>query len=277
MCLVCPYRSSYEPLVEEKEEIVVLGHGSFGTVELCKWGSFVCARKTMLKADPSAQRDFVNESRLLSNISHPNITRVFWTEFETTTLKSIYMEYGGMSVIDYMNGTYTHAIAFDDLRGQIIDDLVNAVTYLHSVCIYHCDIKLDNMVLDVHGTTKLIDFGLAIQCKGPDVELFGARGSGSYCAPEVFTGSYYGIHADAWSVGVVAFGLYMKFFPFIRANNSDWRFKKIFEFQESNEGHTGTFAKIASFYPDRMSVVPERFEGLLAIDPKKRAKVADVA
>ena len=40
---------------------------------------------------------------------------------------------------------------------------MSALNYLHSKCIAHRDIKLENVMLDTKGNVKLIDFGFSTQ------------------------------------------------------------------------------------------------------------------
>ena len=44
---------------------------------------------------------------------------------------------------------------------KIFAQLISALNYLHSKCIAHRDIKLENVMLDFKGDVKLIDFGFS--------------------------------------------------------------------------------------------------------------------
>ena len=58
---------------------------------------------------------------------------------------------------------------------------VNAVEFLHMMNIVHRDIKVENVVVDAHGTLKLCDFGMAGM---HGQHAFGA-GTKPYMAPEI--------------------------------------------------------------------------------------------
>jgi serine/threonine protein kinase len=102
---------------------------------------------------------------------------------------------------------------------------VQALEYIHTHSVVHCDIKPDNLLLDVGGRVQLCDFGSAIdvRCSESHVMNPGGAGSGTaesrrtttvprgtseYASPELLRGldcvSY---ETDLWSLGCVMFAL----------------------------------------------------------------------
>lgn len=59
-----------------------------------------------------------------------------------------------------------------------------ALYQCHKQSVYHCDVSLENILLDAQDDCKLVDFGLALS---PDRIGKGARGKKPYMAPEVGT------------------------------------------------------------------------------------------
>lgn len=115
---------------------------------------------------------------------------------------------------------FTHVVeegALSDADAKpFVRQLLSAVAHVHACGIVHCDIKLENMLLDQNGHLKLCDFGLAtvapVGCR-----LRSSRcGTSNYAAPEsIFAIEYDGRAADMWSVGVSVFCMTRGRFPFL--------------------------------------------------------------
>jgi serine/threonine protein kinase len=92
--------------------------------------------------------------------------------------------------------------------------LASAVTYLHSLSIAHCDLKLENILIDNNiKTAKIIDFGLAIEKRTfvDDVCL----GTPSYMSPQLLSkDSFNPFKADVWALGVMYYKIVFGFLPF---------------------------------------------------------------
>jgi hypothetical protein len=90
----------------------------------------------------------------------------------------------------------------------LLAQLFAAVRWLHDLGIAHRDISLENVLLD-NGRIKLIDFGMATFHR----YTASVRGKLSYQAPEMHKGEYDSFLADAFAVGVVAFGMACQDYP----------------------------------------------------------------
>jgi len=93
--------------------------------------------------------------------------------------------------------------------------LFTTLDYLHnSQNIIHCDVKLDNILIDKNKLNlKLTDFGYASKFR-PGISLNKNLGSVSYMCPEMLNKQPYDQRADVWSATIVVYGLMTGFFPF---------------------------------------------------------------
>lgn len=89
---------------------------------------------------------------------------------------------------------------------MIFKQIVETVSYLARVGIYHRDIKDENLVIDRDYKVKLIDFGSAVWERDPAQpgrykEFFGTT---AYASPEIITGrTYLASEAEVWSLGIL--------------------------------------------------------------------------
>ena len=92
--------------------------------------------------------------------------------------------------------------------------LSSAVAYLHSKNIAHCDLKLENVLIDKDiKITKIIDFGLAIENRNivDDVCL----GTPSYMSPQLLNKDKFNPYkSDVWALGVMFYKMVFGFLPF---------------------------------------------------------------
>ncbi|CAM9462665.1 unnamed protein product [Ectocarpus sp. 12 AP-2014] len=85
---------------------------------------------------------------------------------------------------------------------KITRQCLEALSYINSLGLVHCDVKPENILLSHYGRAevKLIDFGSS--CFVTD-RLTTYTQSRSYRAPEVIVGLPYGAKVDVWSLGAV--------------------------------------------------------------------------
>lgn len=90
-----------------------------------------------------------------------------------------------------------------------MQQLMEAVQYLHKNCVIHRDLKLGNLFLDRNLGIKVGDFGLATKLEHADEKRKTICGTPNYIAPEVIQGDKasrgHSFEVDIWSMGVILF------------------------------------------------------------------------
>lgn len=98
-----------------------------------------------------------------------------------------------------------------DLRQTraLAEQIIDGLRALHRLEMFHQDLKPDNILIDHHGTVKLIDFG-STRAAGRDeiasrIDRTTPRGTLDYAAPECLRGEPCGPASDLYSVGVILY------------------------------------------------------------------------
>lgn len=107
----------------------------------------------------AAKKKFLEEARILHDLSHPNIVPVNEV-FEQNGTAYYVMEYlGNTSLLQYVHDN--GGCLSEENTIKIIKTVCDAVNHLHSNGILHLDIKPDNIMM-FNGKPFLIDFGQAM-------------------------------------------------------------------------------------------------------------------
>ncbi|MFZ1396572.1 MAG: BREX system ATP-binding domain-containing protein, partial [Candidatus Promineifilaceae bacterium] len=93
---------------------------------------------------------------------------------------------------------------------ELIQQLLQALAYLHRRGVLHRDLKPDN-VLVAEGSVRLLDFGLSAS----DTMSSESIGTPLYLAPELFEDASHSTAADLYAVGVILYQLFTGVHPFV--------------------------------------------------------------
>ena len=103
----------------------------------------------------------------------------------------------------------------DQLR-VVLHEVCRGVEYLHANSVWHCDLKLENVMMSDNSESsvpKLVDFGLA-KMIGPNEKADEPFGTLGYVAPEVLRKEPYSFSCDLWSFGCIIYALLSGSLPF---------------------------------------------------------------
>ena len=201
--------SRYEILSE-------LGRGGMGVVHKAldkKLGRHVALKilPWQLRGDETAMRYFKREARAIAALKHPNIVALY----------------------DYGEGFGSLYLAMEYLEGPNLQKLIRketervqknwrswfvqaarGIAAAHAKGILHRDLKPANLILDEHGTLRILDFGLAL----PQADAGGTSkliGSPAFFPPEVLRGEMPSPASDVYSLGAAFYTLATGRWPYV--------------------------------------------------------------
>lgn len=187
----------------------ILGHGSSGKVYSgilsLKDIEIEIAVKKLEKVTEKGQQEFITELKIIGRTHHKNLVRLlgFCIEDDHWILVYELMKNGSLSEFLFKEGerpSWSH-------RSELPLGIARGLLYLHEGCetqIIHCDIKPQNVLLDVNYTAKIADFGLSkLLNKDQTRTNTRARGTTGYMAPEWLRNAPITSKVDIYSFGVM--------------------------------------------------------------------------
>lgn len=186
----------------------IIGRGGMSTVYLAehrrlhtRWAvKKVCKQQDI-------QFDFLAESNILKRLQHPMLPRIV----------DIFEDANSICIVeDFVEGTTLkdllkqEKIIDEALGRQWLRDLCGVLNYLHGQepnPIIYRDMTPSNVMLQLDGTLKLIDFGIAREYKqGADADT-SYLGTAGYAAPEQFGRAQTDARTDIYSLGATFYHL----------------------------------------------------------------------
>jgi len=168
--------------------------------------------KDEISQDSQSVKRFINESKAVSMMSHPNIVKIIDVSVKDN-LKYIVMEYvEGVTLKSYMMQkgklSVPEAISYTE-------QILRALDHAHTKGVTHRDIKPQNILLLKDGKIKVTDFGIA---KLPNAETVTmtdkAIGTVYYISPEQASGKPIDSRSDIYSLGAMMYEMLTGRLPF---------------------------------------------------------------
>lgn len=162
-------------------------------------------------SDETAVQRFVQEARIVAQLSHPSIAQVLDGGVDP--------QHGVFVVMERLEGQTLQQwldehkrVEIDDVRRWLVP-VMHALAVAHSSDVLHRDVKPDNIFLarQGDGTTvaKLLDFGMSKLTAGREAlvktHTGAVLGTPWYMSPEQTRGDVLDPRADVWSMGVVLY------------------------------------------------------------------------
>ncbi|XXT23791.1 protein kinase [Sorangium sp. So ce429] len=162
----------------------------------------------VVRPERTSDADFLRghrkEARVLADLNHPNIVRLYDAGVTSDGVMYIAMEHvDGVSLRQML-----HAMRRFDARValSIAIQVLDAIRVAHEGGIVHRDLKPENVLVMQSGLVKVVDFGLARRVGGlASSDVFSDLGTVHYMAPEQALRRPVGRPADIYAAGLILY------------------------------------------------------------------------
>ncbi|KAM9344143.1 calcium/calmodulin-dependent protein kinase IGb [Pholidichthys leucotaenia] len=213
------WKKNTENIQEVFELMEELGSGAFSEVYMVK------ERKTgktfamkCVKKKQKRDLNLENEITVLRRIKHENVVGMEDLYESRTHYYLIMQLVSGGELFDRIldRGVYSEKDA-----SRVIQQVLQAVSYLHQNGIVHRDLKPENILYysqEENSKIMISDFGLSKMVDNGIMST--ACGTPGYVAPEVLAQKPYSSTVDCWSIGVITYILLCGYPPFYEESES---------------------------------------------------------
>ncbi len=184
-----------------------LAEGGMGTVHLARrvgadFEQIVAVKVLRFGLSTPHMRDrFARERQTLARLVHPNVARLLDGGTTPDGVPFIAMEFVDGVPLDRF--CHERALPLRE-RLKLFVAVCGAVQFAHQNLVVHLDLKPSNILVDRHGTPKLLDFGVAGLLDEMRKGDAGVRPlTPGYASPEQLRGEPVSTAADVYALGVV--------------------------------------------------------------------------
>ena len=254
--------------------VELLGHGGMGALYIGL--DEILRRQVAIKAirgaqvlETRARTLFLREARILSQLEHPNICRIY---------EYIEHELGDFLVLELIRGRTLKNALKEELSGTLklrfAKQIASGLAAAHSKGIVHCDLKPANVMVTDRNEAKILDFGIASvrqaqeTAAGTHGETWRPRqgvivGTPGYMSPEQAGGEPVTAATDVYALGLLLQEVFTGQPAYKRGPSVNLIARMI----------TGGTEPIQGLAPELTALIGET----LALEPEERPDASDVA
>ncbi|TFK39074.1 kinase-like protein [Crucibulum laeve] len=241
-----------------------LGKGKFGRVYMVRTKSepkYILALKTLYKSEivqSKVEKQIRREIEIQQNLRHPNVLRLYGY-FHDEKRIFLMLEFAGKG--ELYKQLSKHGCFTEKRSSRYIDQMADALMYLHGKHVIHRDIKPENLLLGINGELKIGDFGWSVHAPGN--RRMTLCGTLDYLPPEMVEGKEHTEKVDYWALGVLTYEFMIGNPPFEDRNSVNNTYRRIAKVDLKFPSHISTDAK-------------DLISKLLQYDPQKRLALSEV-
>ncbi|MCB1278813.1 serine/threonine-protein kinase [Prosthecobacter sp.] len=202
-----------------------LGHGAMGAVyeayhlQLDASIAVKIMRPGSAFNDPQFRKSFRDEARIMFNLEHPGLVRVFDsgflaggtdTDFDGSDSGDVFFFSMDLLVGNELRAEFRKGPLTEERAIDIFGQICATVALAHENNVIHRDLKPENIFLTDSGVVKVLDFGLARRDDNPldKDHALKAAGTPAYMAPEQLKhGTEASKKTDVWALGIILYEL----------------------------------------------------------------------
>ena len=171
---------------------------------------------------PARRERFASEQRILAQLNHPSIARLYDADTLPGGTPWLAMEYvEGVPLTRYCRARGSSIAE----RLRAFRNVCEAVQHAHRHMVVHRDLKPSNILVTADGRVKLLDFGISRQLDAIDraadpTTTIVRHLTPVYAAPEQIRGEATTVQSDVYALGVILYELLAGRTPFDLSNLS---------------------------------------------------------
>lgn len=142
-------------------------------------------------------------------------------------------ENSNIIIIELIKGKPINKLKLENTRQKVslMLKILDAMKEIHKLNVIHCDLKPDNILLDLNKNIKIIDFGISIS---DNKNYFDEYGSIAYCSKNQLMKGNIDYTSDIYSLGVIFYELILGELPFDGTKNEIKEKKKKNEYKKTD-------------------------------------------
>lgn len=164
---------------------------------------YILALKCLYKSEivqSRVEKQIRREIEIQQNLRHPNVLRLYGY-FHDEKRIFLMLEFAGKG--ELYKQLSKHGSFSEKRSSRYVDQMADALHYLHSKHVIHRDIKPENLLLGINGELKIGDFGWSVHA--PSNRRMTLCGTLDYLPPEMVEGKEHNEKVDYWALGVLTY------------------------------------------------------------------------